>query len=254
MSVRISKYRCAVTTILLALASGCVARQFDFTRVVVDENLGGRTAIGDIDGDGYNDIAVHTWSANRGVENDGKISGYEYPTWKRHSILEQGHIFGVGIVPADLDADGDNDVVTAKGNDGEAHVFWYANPGGAATAGWEERKVATVEPGSEGSLSFNLERLNEFQYHSRLESGYEQGFRTILATESDRPYISRWWPPGHIIGWEHTFIHEIADLMTAVATGKPVEPSFYDGLCNQQVLDAMQLAAAEKTWVDVPTA
>jgi predicted dehydrogenase len=107
--------------------------------------------------------------------------------------------------------------------------------------------------GSEGSLSFNLERLNELQYYSRREPGYEQGFRTILATESDHPYINKWWPPGHIIGWEHTFIHEIADLMTAIATGQRVEPSFYDGLRNQQVLDAMQLAAAEGTWVDIPT-
>ena len=106
--------------------------------------------------------------------------------------------------------------------------------------------------GSEGSLSFNLERLNELQYYSRREPGHEQGFRTILATESDHPYISKWWPPGHIIGWEHTFIHEIADLTTAIATGQGVEPNFHDGLRNQQVLDAMQLAAAEKTWVAVP--
>jgi predicted dehydrogenase len=107
--------------------------------------------------------------------------------------------------------------------------------------------------GSEGSLSFNLERLNELQYYSRGEPGYEQGFRTILATESDHPYIDKWWPPGHIIGWEHTFIHEIADLMTAIATGQPAEPNFLDGLRNQQVLDAMQVAAAEKTWVNIPT-
>jgi predicted dehydrogenase len=107
--------------------------------------------------------------------------------------------------------------------------------------------------GSEGSLSFNLERLNELQYYSCREPGPEQGFRTILATESDHPYISKWWPPGHIIGWEHTFIHEIADLMAAIATGQEVEPNFYDGLRNQQVLDAMQRAAAQKSWVDIPT-
>lgn len=106
--------------------------------------------------------------------------------------------------------------------------------------------------GSEGSLSFNLERLNELQYYSRREPGYEQGFRTILATESNHPYIGKWWPPGHIIGWEHTFIHEIADLLTAIATGDEVEPNFHDGLRNQQVLDAMQCAAAEKNWVDIP--
>ena len=106
--------------------------------------------------------------------------------------------------------------------------------------------------GSEGSLLFNLERLNEIQYYSRNEPGREQGFRTILATESDHPYINKWWPPGHIIGWEHTFIHEVGDLVTAIGTNKSITPDFYDGLRNQQVLDAMQAAAAKKTWIDVP--
>lgn len=107
--------------------------------------------------------------------------------------------------------------------------------------------------GSEGSLLFNLERLNEIQYFTRSEAGREQGFRTILATESDHPYINRWWPPGHIIGWEHTFIHEVGDLLTAIATDQPITPDFYDGLRNQQVLDAMQQAAALKAWINVPS-
>lgn len=107
--------------------------------------------------------------------------------------------------------------------------------------------------GSEGSLLFNLERLNEIQYYTRSEAGREQGFRTILATESNHPYINRWWPPGHIIGWEHTFIHEVGDLLTAIGTDQPVTPDFYDGLRNQQVLDAMQEAAAQKAWVSIPS-
>jgi predicted dehydrogenase len=106
--------------------------------------------------------------------------------------------------------------------------------------------------GSEGSLIFNLERLNEIQYYSRGEAGREQGFRTILATESDHPYINKWWPPGHIIGWEHTFIHEVGDLLTAIGTDQPITPDFHDGLRNQQVLDAMQASAAQKVWVSVP--
>jgi predicted dehydrogenase len=108
--------------------------------------------------------------------------------------------------------------------------------------------------GSEGSLLFNLERLNEIQYYTRSEPGRQQGFRTILATESDHPYIDKWWPPGHIIGWEHTFIHEIGDLLTAIGTDKPIKPDFYDGLRNQQVLDAMQISAEKKTWIEVAPA
>ncbi len=105
--------------------------------------------------------------------------------------------------------------------------------------------------GSEGSLLFNLERLNEIQYYTRSEAGREQGFRTILATESDHPYIKKWWPPGHIIGWEHTFIHEVGDLLAAIAKDEPITPDFYDGLRNQHVLDAMQLSAEKKAWINV---
>ena len=108
--------------------------------------------------------------------------------------------------------------------------------------------------GSEGSLLFNLERLNEIQYYTRSEAGQQQGFRTILATESDHPYIDKWWPPGHIIGWEHTFIHELGDMLTAISSDKPITPDFYDGLRNQQVLDAMQMSAEKKTWIEVATA
>ena len=106
--------------------------------------------------------------------------------------------------------------------------------------------------GSEGALVFNLERLNELEFYSRADEGKAQGFRTIMVTESSHPYISAWWPPGHIIGWEHTFIHEVRDLLLAIDKGEPVYPDFYDGLRCQQVLDAVVQSAAEGRWVDVP--
>jgi predicted dehydrogenase len=106
--------------------------------------------------------------------------------------------------------------------------------------------------GSHGSVSFNLERLNELEYFSLDGPPTEQGFRTILATENQHPYIHAWWPPGHIIGWEHTFIHEIKDLLEAVDQKKPVHPDFYDGLRCQQVLDAVMTSAGERAWAPVP--
>ncbi|MCL6429947.1 MAG: Gfo/Idh/MocA family oxidoreductase [Anaerolineae bacterium] len=106
--------------------------------------------------------------------------------------------------------------------------------------------------GSEGSLVFNLERLNELEYYSRRDPGPEQGFRTILATDSAHPYVKAWWPAGHIIGWEHTFIHEVRDLLVAIANREPVHADFYDGLRCQQVLDAVCVSAREGRWVDVP--
>jgi predicted dehydrogenase len=106
--------------------------------------------------------------------------------------------------------------------------------------------------GSEGSLMFNLERLNELDYYSRKDTDTEQGFRNIVVTESGHPYLKSWWPPGHIIGWEHTFIHEIGDLLTAIAEKKAVTPDFHDGLRCQQVLDAVQKSAGEQQWVSIP--
>ncbi len=102
--------------------------------------------------------------------------------------------------------------------------------------------------GSKGAVAFNLERLNELQFYSTEEEGREQGFRTILVTESSHPYISTWWPPGHIIGWEHTFIHEVADFLSCISQDQMPTPSFYDGLRCQQVLDAVELSVVEGTW------
>lgn len=105
--------------------------------------------------------------------------------------------------------------------------------------------------GSEGSLVFNLERLNELEFCSRTDQRDEQGFRNIMVTESSHPFIDAWWPPGHIIGWEHTFVHEIRDMLAAIAEHKDVKPDFYDGLRNQQVLDAVFESSQEHRWVTI---
>ena len=106
--------------------------------------------------------------------------------------------------------------------------------------------------GSEGSLVFNLERLNELKFYSRADADQEQGYRTIMVTESSHPFIDAWWPPGHIIGWEHTFIHEVRDLLLAIDAGEAVYPDFYDGLRCQQVLDAAVESSVAGRWVAVP--
>jgi predicted dehydrogenase len=100
--------------------------------------------------------------------------------------------------------------------------------------------------GSVGSLAFDLERLNELEFFS-LRNGSDSGdsgFRRILVTEAEHPSLSAWWPPGHVLGWEHTFIHQARDLLTAIASGEQPEPSFADGLEVQRVLDAVQRSAA----------
>jgi len=103
--------------------------------------------------------------------------------------------------------------------------------------------------GSQGSLVFNLERMNELQFYSGDDPDQRQGFRTILVTDKPHPYISAWWPPGHIIGWEHAFIHETYDLLVAIESGAPAVPDFRDGLKCQQVLDAVQDSSLQGRWI-----
>ncbi|WP_217137295.1 Gfo/Idh/MocA family protein [Streptomyces sp. AC558_RSS880] len=107
--------------------------------------------------------------------------------------------------------------------------------------------------GERGSLAFDLERLNELEYHDGTEPGTHAGFRRILVTEPDHPYLEAWWPPGHGLGYEHTFVHQARDLVHAVAEGRGPEPSFADGLQVQRVLAAVE-ESAEKNSVYTPIA
>ncbi|AIS01472.1 Gfo/Idh/MocA family protein [Streptomyces glaucescens] len=107
--------------------------------------------------------------------------------------------------------------------------------------------------GERGSLAFDLERLNELWYHDATEPGAHAGFRRILVTEPDHPYLDAWWPPGHGLGYEHTFVHQARDLVHAVAEGRRPEPSFADGLQVQRVLAAVE-ESAEKNSVYTPIA
>jgi predicted dehydrogenase len=99
--------------------------------------------------------------------------------------------------------------------------------------------------GTLGSVEFDLERLNELHFHDHTDAAEESGFRRILVTESEHPYLEAWWPPGHGLGYEHTFVHQARDLLHAIATGTGPEPSFADGLQVQRVLAAVEESAAK---------
>jgi predicted dehydrogenase len=105
--------------------------------------------------------------------------------------------------------------------------------------------------GSLGSLAFDLERLNELEVYLESDPPSLRGFRTILVTEKTHPHMAAWWPPGHIIGWEHTFTHVVHDLLDAVADKKAPSPSFRDGVMNQRVLDAIERSSRTRRWVRV---
>lgn len=103
--------------------------------------------------------------------------------------------------------------------------------------------------GSQGSIVFNLERMNELELY--VEEGPDSGFKTILATDGSHPYYGAWWPPGHIIGYEHTFTHTVLDLLKAIDEKKVPLPNFEDGVRNQKLLDAIEKASSERSWVKV---
>ncbi|WP_406012486.1 Gfo/Idh/MocA family oxidoreductase [Streptomyces sp. NBC_00984] len=105
--------------------------------------------------------------------------------------------------------------------------------------------------GERGSLAFDLERLNELSFHDHTEPAATAGFRRVLVTEPQHPYLEAWWPPGHALGYEHTFVHQARDLVRMIAEGAAPAPSFADGLQVQRVLAAVE-ESAEKNSVHTP--
>jgi predicted dehydrogenase len=105
--------------------------------------------------------------------------------------------------------------------------------------------------GSKGSLSFNLERMNELQVYFTDDDAGMQGFRTINVTDGCHPYAAAWWPAGHILGYEHTFTHAIKDLMDGIKAGVSPAPTFVDGFRCQAVLDAVEQSVAKHGWAEV---
>lgn len=124
-----------------------------------------------------------------------------------------------------------------------------------AIASVETSRVATGQKnslrleiyGDKGSIHFDLENLNELGFQDATAPAREQGLRRILVTEPDHPYLDAWWPQGHIIGWEHTFTHQIRDFLTAIQAGSQPSPSFEEGLNVQYILNAVEESAATKS-------
>jgi len=109
--------------------------------------------------------------------------------------------------------------------------------------------------GEKGSIHFNLERLNELNVYWNDDSdGATPGFRNVLVTEPTHPYLENWWPQGHIIGWEHTFVHEFTHFFDAIVNGKSVDPigaTFLDGYKNAVISDAILESAQSGRQVDI---
>ena len=141
-------------------------------------------------------------------------------------------------------------------------ALFLARFGGGALGSFEATRFAAGRKnglrievnGDLGSVVFDFESMNELQFFDGAEELTTQGFRRILVTEPQHPYMSGWWPPGHLIGYEHTFTHQARDMLECLGDGTDPAPSFADGLQVQEVLEAvMASAAAGSGWTPVDT-
>jgi len=103
--------------------------------------------------------------------------------------------------------------------------------------------------GSKGMLRFNLEEMNQLEFYDASEKANQQGMRNITVTGPDQPYSDNFWKPGHIIGYEHTFIATLGDFLGALARKESRYPDFDDAVRVQRVLDAVERSAASRGWV-----
>jgi len=116
-----------------------------------------------------------------------------------------------------------------------------------------KNKIEIEINGAKGSLYFDFEDMNKLKFYNVGDPADRRGFREIQVTERDgaQPYVGNWWPPGHGIGYEHTFIHAVADFVNACVEGKLVQPTFEDGLKNQRVLTAVEESSQKGRWMKV---
>jgi predicted dehydrogenase len=139
-------------------------------------------------------------------------------------------------------------------------ALFVARLDGGALGSFEATRFATGRRnairlevnGSDGSIAFDFEAMNELWFYDGTEDRETAGFRRILVTEPSHPYVGAWWPPGHGLGYEHAFTHEVVDLVTDIAAGRSPAPSFADGLQVQHVLAAVEASAEHGSgWVPV---
>ena len=141
-------------------------------------------------------------------------------------------------------------------------VAFLARLAGGALATFEATRLATgvknsnrIEiHGESGSIRFDFERMNELAFFDRSESPRLQGWKTILTTHEEHPYAGSWWPDGHWLGYEHTFVNQAADIVKAIGGGEPEAPlpDFADAFETQRVMEAALLSARRGAPVEVP--
>ncbi|WP_067488804.1 Gfo/Idh/MocA family protein [Actinomadura hibisca] len=203
--------------------------------------------------------APFTWRSDRDRAGSGALGDIGAHIIDLAQFVTGQHLTGVSalsetFVPERPLPDGGTARVTVD----DAALF-IGRTGGGALASFEATRFAAGRKnslrievnGSAGSVAFDLESLNELWFHDHTEDPATAGFRRVLVTEPVHPYAGAWWPPGHVLGYEHTFTHQMADLLAAIAEGSDPAPSFADGLQVQRVLAAVQASAESGAWTPV---
>ena len=164
-------------------------------------------------------------------------------------------------------AEGTSDGLTATAGEGTEPVtvddtsIFLAKFANGATGTFEATRLAPGRKnynrfeinGSKGSLVWCFEDLNVLEFYSTTDPSTQQGFRKIIATEGDHPYVSAWWPPGHMLGYEHGFCNAVYDLTQSIANDQPCTPDFLDGVKCVAVLEAVEQSDSSGGWTQVET-
>lgn len=105
--------------------------------------------------------------------------------------------------------------------------------------------------GEHASIRWDLHDLNRLEFFDHSDDGIVRGWRTVHITDGDHPYLDKWWVPGLCIGYEHTFVHQVADFLASLSSGEPCNPTFRDALETAKVCDAVLASAKERSWQNV---
>ncbi|GAA5145588.1 Gfo/Idh/MocA family oxidoreductase [Nocardioides marinquilinus] len=210
----------------------------------LEREKAGSGALGDI-GAHIIDLAQHI-TGDRITEVSGQLDTFvkERPIAADHSGLSgtAGESQEMGRVTVD-----DAASFLARFTGGAAGVFEATR-----FATGRKNAIRLELNGSRGSLAFDFEDMNVLEFFDAEEDDETAGFRRILATEPTHPYVGAWWPPGHGLGYEHGFTHQVVDLVHDLAGGRPPAPSFADGLQVQRVLAAVETSSDTRSWQQVP--
>jgi predicted dehydrogenase len=207
----------------------------------LDKSKAGSGALGDI---GAHIIDLAQFITGDSIERvSGRLRTFvdERPLPSEHAGLSGTAGTGTGTVTVD-----DAATFLAEFRGGAMGVFEATR-----FANGRKNAIRIEINGSAGSLAFDFEDMNLLHFFDGTEDAGTAGFRRIVVTEAQHPYVGAWWPPGHLIGYEHGFTHQVVDLVNDIAAGADPTPSFADGLRVQRVLAAVETSSDTNAWQEI---